>query len=569
MKCFGFSDRSHNLKKLKDEFFDLVIIGGGINGAGVARDAMLRGMKVALVEANDFASGTSSKSSKLIHGGIRYLENYEFHLVFEALNERTKLFQIAPHLVHPLRFMLPVYKDSRHGMAALGVGMFLYDALSLFEAPEGHERLSPDESVERSPFLRRDGLLGSYVYSDAYMDDDRLVIETLRSANELGLVCANYCEAQKINYAELRNDIRKSGFSRPGAKNSKEISDSSNKRIESIEVKDKFTGEKIQIRGKVFVSAVGAWTDQLHAKLINKDKKILRPTKGIHIVLNKGRLPLKQAVVLGVEERIVFAIPRHEMLIVGTTDTDFKDTPDNVATNKDDMQYLFNVVHQYFPEANLKESDILSSYAGVRPLVLDGAESEGKTSREHTIWTDDFGMVFIAGGKYTTYRLIAEQVVAKCLEQFSVEEKVGFGKSKTNTPLNKYVVQYDESALYDISKQIVSKSRLSKAEADLLAQRYGFEAVEIIKEFGPNLSYWKYEAAQAICRSMAVHFKDIIFRRTPLNLAYADHGEFAWREMMDIFSEFKKMSKSEIDEEISLLRQEIAKENTWRNLIQK
>jgi len=202
MKTFSVWDRLLNIEKMKNQEFDLVIIGGGINGAGIARDAVSRGMSVALVEAHDFASGTSSRSSKLIHGGIRYLENYEFKLVFEALNERTRLFEMAPHLVHPLRFMLPVYKGGRVGMALMGLGMWAYDALSLFQAPEMHEHLDVEESMDRMTALREEDLLGSYVYSDAYMDDDRLVYETLRSAHEQGAVCVSYVKASGAQFAK-------------------------------------------------------------------------------------------------------------------------------------------------------------------------------------------------------------------------------------------------------------------------------------------------------------------------------------------------------------------------------
>jgi len=192
---FSAVTRTQNLERMGQEIFDLVIIGGGIIGAGVARDATSRGMTVALIDGNDFAFGTSSRSSKLIHGGIRYLENLEFHLVFEALSERRLLFEIAPTLVHPLRFVLPIYEGGRVGMWKLGAGMWLYDALSLFEAPELHERLNRAETMERLPLLRDHGLKGSYAYHDGYMDDDLLVIETLRSAVAFGAVAANFVKA--------------------------------------------------------------------------------------------------------------------------------------------------------------------------------------------------------------------------------------------------------------------------------------------------------------------------------------------------------------------------------------
>ncbi|MBO9668393.1 MAG: glycerol-3-phosphate dehydrogenase/oxidase, partial [Bdellovibrio sp.] len=415
MKNFSFVNRIQNISKLKNQEFDLVIIGGGINGAGVARDASARGMRVALVETNDFASGTSSKSSKLIHGGIRYLENLDFKLVFEALNERTKLFEMAPHLVHPLRFMIPLYQESRVGMNKMGLGMWLYDALALFQAPEMHERLNAAESLERMPALRSEHLLGSYVYSDAYMDDDRLVLETLRSANEMGAVCVNYVKATGAQFGE-------------------------DGKVNAITCEDQFSKEKFTVHAKHVISSVGPWTDQVGQNLLKDWKKILRPTKGIHLTLPKHRLPLSSAVVMGAEKenRIVFGIPRHEMIIIGTTDTDYKESPENVGVTPDDVKYLLEITDHYFPGAKLTAHDIIASYAGVRPLVNDGSSSEGKTSREHTIISDPRGVTFVAGGKYTTYRLMCQQTVSKALEHFDLEDRVRFAKKDTSVPLNTY-----------------------------------------------------------------------------------------------------------------------------------
>ena len=226
-------DRPQMIEHMQNETFDLAIIGGGITGAGVARDAASRGMKVALIEANDFAFGTSSRSSKLIHGGIRYLENYEFHLVFEALSERALLFDIAPTLVHPLRFVLPLYEGNRVGMFKMGLGMWAYDALSLFEAPEPHERLSADESVERLPLLQRSGLQGSYVYSDAYMDDDRLVLETMRSAVSMGAKVANRVRAADAVLIDGK--------------------------VSALVCRDEISKQTFNIKAKHFVSTVGPW----------------------------------------------------------------------------------------------------------------------------------------------------------------------------------------------------------------------------------------------------------------------------------------------------------------------
>ncbi len=538
MKTFSFKDRKENLQKIRTVHFDLFVVGGGINGAGVARDAALRGMSVGLVEGHDFASGTSSRSSKLIHGGIRYLENMEFKLVFEALSERQKLFELAPHLSHPLRFMIPLYKSGRVGMFKMGLGMWLYDALSLFQAPEMHERLNVNKTKERMPSLQSADLLGSFVYSDAYMDDDRLVIETLRSANEAGAVCVNYVKA-------ISGEL------------------DSNGKLISVICEDQKSKEKFKVYARHFVSSVGPWTDIFATSLFEKWKKILRPTKGVHLTFRKDRLPLACAVVMGAEKRIVFGIPRHEMVIVGTTDTDFQGDPSQVSTTAEDVKYLLSVIDQYFPGAKIKESDIVASYAGVRPLVQDEAESEGKTSREHTIFTEEHGITFVAGGKYTTYRLMSEQVVEECLKSFPLEERVRFNRGQSEQPLNSYINVNSRMQDDLVLAEIMRTRALSKQEATLLVERHGLEAREIIKKFGPD-SYWALEAEHAIENTMCLHLVDFFTRRVPLILAEQDHGLSVMPMVSAIFAQKLNWSASEKALEESLLQQHIERELAWR-----
>ena len=543
MKTFSFEQRNQYWNALDQSEFDLLIIGGGINGAGVARDASSRGMKVAVVEANDFASGTSSRSSKLIHGGIRYLENMEFKLVFEALNERTKLFQMAPNLVHPLRFMIPLYEDSRVGMFKMGLGMWLYDALSLFQAPQMHERLSSDESYQRMPLLEKNQLKGSYVYSDAYMDDDRLVHETLRSAHEMGAIALNYVKAQKANFDQ-------SG------------------RIQSVLVKDTFTGKEKLVRAKHIVGSVGPWTDLLGEDFFPQWKKVLRPTKGIHITVSKERLPLSSAIVMAAEksDRIVFGIPRHEMVIIGTTDTDFNQNPGEVVATAEDVKYLLGVVEQYFPGAKLKAEDIMATYAGVRPLVNDGSSVEGKVSREHTIWTlAERHMTFVAGGKYTTYRLMAQEVVDQVLKSFSIEEKSRFQRPHTEQPLLPEVSP-------DLFQQaIAGASHLAEtflrnpAEVMTLCERYGMEATAILSRNPTYFTYWQLEAAQAIEFTMCLNLVDFYSRRVPLFLARQDHGMPILEEVTQVFAEMLGWTEEKIEQEKEQLKAYMAHELSWQS----
>ncbi len=551
--------RPQMIEELQKEVFDLVIIGGGITGAGVARDAASRGMSVALVEARDFAEGTSSRSSKLIHGGIRYLENMEFGLVFEALSERRLLFEIAPHLVHPLRFVLPLYQGGRVGMLKMGMGMWLYDALSMFEAPEPHERLTALESVERLPLLRTQGLMGSYVYSDAYMDDDRLTIETLRAAVRVGALAVNHITATGATFEDGK--------------------------VTAIQCEDRIGGRKVTVRGRHFISTVGPWTDIVANQLMPSWKKILRPSKGVHLTFARDRLKLNQAVVMAAdkEKRIVFGIPRHEMCILGTTDTDFSGDPENVCATAEDVSYLLRIAEEYFPGAQLGPEDIISSYAGVRPLVDDGAASESKTSREHLIYTDPRNITFVAGGKYTTYRRMAEQTVKAALETFSLEDRVKFGRSDTKVALNPAatLAKMEDGQLR--ASEWARAQGWSVAATRLLVQRHGAEALELMalsqgqtgprKIVGPTGALiddgeaqrvWVAELRHAVRHTQCMGLIDFYVRRSPLFLATRDHGLSLLTHLSAAMADELSWSDRERQEQEAGLRQYIAKDLQWK-----
>lgn len=559
LKPFSFLSRHEQVRRLQTEVFDLVIIGGGITGAGVARDAASRGMKVALIEAKDFASGTSSRSSKLIHGGIRYLEQMEFHLVFEALSERRLLFEIAPHLVHPIRFILPLYKEGRVGMFKMGLGMWLYDALALFEAPEMHTRLSAQASRDKAPMLRPEGLLGSYVYSDAYMDDDRLVIETLRSANHLGAVCANY--------------VRATGVEMTGAKVSH--ARVPHEKVSALHAQTS-EGETFTIRGRHFVSTVGPWTDQLGSELLSVWNPIMRPSKGIHLTLDRKRLPLNDAVVMAAdqERRIIFAIPRHEMVIIGTTDTDYKGDPYDVHSTSEDVDYLLKIVDEYFPGANLSKDDVLASYAGVRPLVHDGSEDESSTSREHLIYSDFRNITFVAGGKYTTYRRMAEDAVEAVLDQLTIEDRVKYHRSSSKVPLNPMATV---DTLREAEKMMAFWSReyhLPLQDIEFLTFRHGLETVRLleylrheeylVKRVTDEKTRWLLEAYHAIDNTMCGHLRDFYLYRVPLFLSQADHGFRFLGELADVFQQRLQWSEEQRQAEIQELHAYLHHEMAWR-----
>lgn len=530
MNPLGRDQRNQNITRMNHEIFDLLVIGGGITGAGVARDASSRNMKVALVEASDFASGTSSRSSKLIHGGIRYLENMEFKLVFEALSERKTLFEIAPHLVHPMRFMIPLFKDSRVTFFKMGLGMWLYDILSLFQAPEIHKKLAASETMATQAELKEANLVGSYIYYDAYMDDDRLTIETIRSASNFGAAIGNYLKVQSITKS---------------------------KDLYMVDLVDTLDQTQIQIKTKQIVSCTGPWTDIFGSQIEKGWKKRLRPTKGIHLILPRKKLPLNQAIVMGAEKsnRIIFGIPRGDYIIVGTTDTDFSADPASVNSDKADVDYLLQVLKSYFPNSNVTVNDILSSYSGVRPLVKDDSDTPNTTSREHLIFTDPLGIHHVTGGKYTTYRKMAEDAVKYMLKDLPYEKRVEFKQSRTLEPINDLVTETNY-------REFISQDRTR--EEKKLAERYGPEAAWILRPQG-NYSLLQREVAFHLENTLCLTIPDFYIRRSNLFLYYRDHGLSKFEEISKVFRDKLGYTDKQIGTDLEALHATIKKEMGWKS----
>jgi glycerol-3-phosphate dehydrogenase len=528
---FNAHARKKALENAQQDVFDLLIVGGGINGAGVARDAAMRGLRVLLLEAQDFAFGTSSRSSKLIHGGIRYLENMEFGLVHEALMERRHLLQMAPHMVHPLRFMIPVYKSSRVGLWKMEAGMILYDLLSFFEAPKIHEFLRARSVQFREPTLKAEGLTGAVIYSDAYMEDDRLVIETLRSAHKAGAQIANYAS---VNRCDKNSD----GY--------------------TVHATDTLTQKKIAVKAKHVVGCVGPWTDLFASQNMPQWKSVLRPTKGIHLLFPREKIPVRQAVVMAVQERIVFVIPREDMVIVGTTDTDFKDDPSQVSASSEDVDYLLRVTNDYFPNLALQKSDIVSCYSGVRPLVQDGSGTEGKTSREHQIFTPEERLTLVAGGKYTTYRSMAQEIVDVCLRSFSFEERMNLKPADTTQPLNPAATVAKLERLSLQVESLAEDAGVSRKVVEYLIKRRGEEAttvlglMKLMKADSEKQRLWQAEAQFCIQNEMCLNLVDFYCRRSPLFLFHKDNGRALAPLIAPLFTQHVPQ------EQIDLLDQKLA-----------
>jgi glycerol-3-phosphate dehydrogenase len=395
------------LAALADREFDLLVIGGGITGCGIARDAALRGLRVALVEKDDFARGTSSRSSRLIHGGLRYLEHGHLHLVFEASLERRRLLELAPGLVRPQAFVWPIYHGARVGPWKLEAGLTLYDALALFRNVGRHRRLSRARVLDAAPGLASEGLRGGALYYDAATDDARLTVANAVAAAGLGAIVVNHARAVALAGA---------GGRAVGAV-----------------VEDALTRERIDVRARVIVNACGPWSDEVMRMESEQQRTAVRGSKGAHIAVPRDRIGNRDALTLlsRIDGRVMFVLPAGDQAIIGTTESYTDAHPDDVRASEADVAYLLGSANAAFPQATLTRDDVVAAWAGIRPLVATSSAA-GSASREHTILQSPAGVIAIVGGKLTTYRLMAAQVVDRVMRRMARP----FARSTTaTTPL--------------------------------------------------------------------------------------------------------------------------------------
>ncbi len=385
-----------SLKELEGQTFDVLIIGGGITGASAAREAALRGLSTVLVEKNDFASGTSSRSTKLIHGGVRYLQSYQFKLVREACSERERMLRLAPHLANVRPFIYALYEGYPESMALLNAGLTVYDLFSGSPLKRRHRMLNAQKLLEVEPHLNPSGLVGGGWYYDFLTDDARFTLDTLKGAWEAGALLGNYLEVV--------------GFVQEG------------ERIAGVELRDRLSGQEGVGRARQVVNAAGPWVDRVRFLEKGEQKRMLRPTKGVHIALLKRDFPLNHAVFLRSprDNRVVWPIPAldEDLVYIGTTDTDYDGSLDEVTASEQDVAYLLEVANHAIPDARLGFEHVIGTWAGLRPLVKPaaGEQPEGEmaassVSREHQIFTSQGGLLNIAGGKLTTARVMGKQVI--------------------------------------------------------------------------------------------------------------------------------------------------------------
>lgn len=498
-----------SLRELGAGGFDLLVIGGGITGAGIAREAALRGLSTALVEARDFGEGTSSRSSRLIHGGLRYLEQGRVHLVWEALRERRILLRLAPHLVRPLPFILPVFKGDRVPRWKVSVGLALYDLLAAGGNVRRHRTLGKRDLLLAEPLIRERGLTGGAMYFDAQCDDSRLVVATVRAAAAHGARVANY--------------MRVTGLIPTVAG------------VRGAYLRDELSGESGEVRARMVVNATGPWADAIRRLEDARAAPLLRPTKGVHVVVPRARVGNRHAVIFTspVDGRVMFVLPWGDWAYIGTTDTDSPLGPDAVSVDPADVIYLLRSANALFPSARLEPSDVIASWAGLRPLLAaDPSAKASAVSREHRIVRGPGGVFTIVGGKLTTWRRMAVQMTDLLVKTLGHHQHSrGRGPSETE-PL-----PGGETGVLEGFRAPGLELGLSEATVDHLLSHFGAETPALYKlcRQRPELAELLHpehpaigaEVVFAVEREFAMRVEDILSRRLHLTTETRDQGAAA------------------------------------------
>ncbi|RSL34809.1 glycerol-3-phosphate dehydrogenase/oxidase [Salibacterium salarium] len=406
MNNFSGKQRSQIKEQLLHEAFDVLVIGGGITGSGISLDATTRGMNTALVEMQDFAAGTSSRSTKLVHGGLRYLKQFEVKMVAEVGKERAIVYENAPHVTTPEWMLLPFHKGGNFGPLSTSFGLRVYDFLAGVKRSERRQMFSREETLKKAPLIKKDGLRGGGYYVEYKTDDARLTIEVAKEAVQNG--------ATLINYTKVIDFLYENG------------------KASGVIVEDQLTGETYSIRARKIINAAGPWVDQVREKDNAKKGKHLRLTKGTHLVFDNRVFPLHQAIYFDTPDgRMVFAIPRQGKAYIGTTDTVYEGDIANPKMTEQDRDYLLEAVRYMFPDVHVTAEDVESSWAGLRPLISEEGKDPSEISRKDEVWEHESGILSIAGGKLTGYRKMAEDVVNKVARLFKEERDVAFQPCQT------------------------------------------------------------------------------------------------------------------------------------------
>ncbi|MHC0036227.1 glycerol-3-phosphate dehydrogenase/oxidase [Pseudoneobacillus sp. C159] len=474
---FSNLHRHEIVKELITGYFDVLIIGGGITGAGIALDAQTRGMKTALIEMQDFAAGTSSRSTKLVHGGLRYLKQLELKIVAEVGRERMIVYENGPHVTTPVWMLLPIHKGGTFGKFSTSIGLKVYDFLAGVKKSEQRTMLTADETIAKEPLIKKPGLKGSGYYVEYRTDDARLTIEVLKMAVENGAIALNYAKGIKLLFEKGK--------------------------VAGMQIKDGLTGEKYEIRANKIINATGPWVDTIRDMDHSKSGKTLKLSKGVHLVIDQSRFPLRQAVYFDTTDgRMVFAIPRDGKTYVGTTDTFFHDDIASPYMTAGDRDYLINAINDMFPEVGISINDVESSWAGVRPLICEEGKRASEISRKDEIWESATGLITIAGGKLTGYRKMAETVTDLVAAKFQAEAGKYFPPCQTKKiPIS----GGDVGGSLDFPSYV--SNQIKKGMVIGLSQK---ETEKLTKIYGSNINH--------LFGLLAANKKNAIKYRLPLDL---------------------------------------------------
>lgn len=540
--------RSVAIASLASEEFDVLVIGGGINGVGIALDAASRGLTVALVESSDFASGTSSKSSKLIHGGLRYLEQYDFRLVREALHERELMVStLSPHLVKPVSFLYPLQEKLKE-RTYVGAGMALYDALRGFKrALPWHKHLTQKRISEIAPSLRLDVVTGGYQYFDAQVDDARHTMSIARTAAKYGAV---------ITTRTTCNELILSG-----------------KKVVGAHITDNETGDSIKVRAKSTIMAAGVWTDPLYEKFGVKPGYAVRMSKGAHIVVPGSAIKSETGVIIKTDISVLFIIPWGDKWIVGTTDTDYDESREEPLATSEDVTYIINQANRVL-EPKLRRDQVIGVFAGLRPLVSTDPDSPTtKLSREHVVDSPTPGFVSIAGGKYTTYRVMAEDAVNEAINHLRkiVPDSV--------TETLAIVGAEGYSVLMNQIPRLASQYSLSEETIEHLLNRYGSLLDEVLEPIVKNstlserlienLPYLKAEILYAVTHEGARSVDDVLSRRTRIAFEASDQGLSALEDVATLIASSLGWNAADKKSSIKEYRELVERQNEMLNIAKK
>jgi len=551
-RVLHFAPRAQRLASLEANYFDLLVIGGGITGAAVARDAAVRGLSVAIVERGDWASGTSWRSSKLVHGGLRYLKSGNLRLVFESLTERARLLRLAPHLVQPTDFLFPGYPRRGFSPFELELGLTAYDLLALGRSPRWHRGLSREAVVRREKLLESPDLSGGALYSDARTDDSRLTLENVIDAARLGATALTQIEVDGLAKDEAGN-------------------------VCGVRARDRESERNLTVRARVVVNAAGPWGDSVRCLDEPGIPPVLRLSRGAHLTVPASRLPARETIAFPMDDgRLLFAIPYGAVTLLGTTEQDHRGSVDQVSASAQDVRYILDAARLTFPTAALSQADVVSTFAGLRPLVRQLGRNLTETSREEAILVSEGGLVTVTGGKLTTHRRIGEKAVnriASLLALRGVQVRPSGTRRRSfpgvpPSPMAEFVMSLSEFAAQE-------NPGLSEETVAHLARRYGGWALQVIgltvenrslgRPLCPGLPDIDAEVVFAARNEDARCVSDVLMRRTHLFWQAPDQGIEALERVADLLAGELEWSKDRTRVSTDEYVREVERSFQWKS----